>query len=595
MSVTYGFYDSLNGDRKYNSTQFSSMFDGIINDGVFANVGDAFKVSTEGGNTTVTVGTGRAWFKHTWLLNDAPFHMTLDSNLNNNRIDTIVIDVNLSERTNSILLVKGTASANPVAPDLVNDDNNKHYQYPICNIYLTKQSSVIASTDIVYLVGSNSCPFVSSVLDNNMINALVMRWETEWEHQNADQQAEFNAFMRDLRSIVEGQTGSLLPSALGNRNAFRGKYLGSTITAEQLTAIRNGTFDDLYVGDYWECDIYGLMRKFRIVDINYWLNTGSGTKCTTNHIVVMPDEPIGSHLYMHDTNADIDYCNSNVRNKLLTDTTVNNTRDIISSWLGTKFNDIVLSHKEYLINSVSNGIPATGSWCDSTIELPSEIMMYGTRIYSPGNLNTTVPCLYTNSRTQLSLFRLAPQYIQPGNAYFWLRDVVDNTRYAAVGSDGEASWRKVAKEAGIRPVFGITGGTVPVEWAVGADLSGCTLKCSDTINADQFYSWGSNYGYGGEDAYLNVNLSNGKRIIIKNGNYTTYYDEVTVCDEVIYREYSSETSYPGGAFNNESNPLPDGSIISSFQFHSGSPDSMNYWDDNASAIEWLTNNITIKH
>ena len=609
MSVTYGFYDSLNGDRKYNSKQFSSLFDGVIRDGVFANVGDAFKVSTEGGNMSVLVGTGRAWFNHTWTFNDSPLRFTIDRNTSNNRIDTIVIDVDVNNRTNDIKLIKGTPAAYPVSPDLINNSSEGHYQYPICDVHVSKDSSVITVDSIVYLVGSSRCPFVSSAMDNNMINALVMRWETEWEHQNAEQQAEFDAFMNDLRTtlngdqaaalnnkitVLETKTESLSPSAVFNRNTFRGKCLGTTITDSQLTNIRNGSFKDLCIGDYWECDIYGLTRKFRIVDINYWLNTGSGTKCTTNHIVVMPDEPIGAHLYMHNTNADIDYCNSNVRNKLLTDTTVNNTRDIISSWLGTKFNDIVLSHKEYLINSVSNGLPVTGSWYDSTIELPSEIMMYGTRIYSPGNLNQTVPCLYTNSRTQLSLFRLAPQYIQPGNYYFWLRDVVDNTRYAAVSSDGEASWRKVAKETGIRPVFGITGGSVPVEWAIGADLSGCTLKCSDTINADPFYTWGNNHGYGGEDAYLKVGFTNGKNIIIKNGNYTTYYDEVTVFDEVIYREYSDETSYPGGAFNNESSPLPDGSIISFFQFYSGSPDSMNYWDDDTAAMEWLTNNIAIK-
>lgn len=49
-----------------------------------------------------------------------------------------------------------------------------------------------------------------------------------------------------------------------HRNIFRGKSLGESITAEQLEVIRDGSFRDLYVGDYWE--ING--TKYRIADIH---------------------------------------------------------------------------------------------------------------------------------------------------------------------------------------------------------------------------------------------------------------------------------------------------------------------------------------
>ena len=93
MSVTYGFYNSVNGDKKYDATEFARMFDGIVTDGIFETIGEKFNVST-GTGMTVVVGSGRAWFNHTWTLNDSPLVVTIDkAEQVLKRIDTIVIDV----------------------------------------------------------------------------------------------------------------------------------------------------------------------------------------------------------------------------------------------------------------------------------------------------------------------------------------------------------------------------------------------------------------------------------------------------------------------------------------------------------------------
>lgn len=70
MSVTYGFYNSKNKDRRYDAIQMSSIFDGIIRDGILQHVGTAMMVKESTG-MMVNVGIGRAWFNHTWTLNDA--------------------------------------------------------------------------------------------------------------------------------------------------------------------------------------------------------------------------------------------------------------------------------------------------------------------------------------------------------------------------------------------------------------------------------------------------------------------------------------------------------------------------------------------
>ena len=111
MAVTYGFYNSSNGDRKYNAEQFGSIFAGLILDGIFELIGDHFAVTPVEGSLAVYVGTGRAWFNHTWTLNDSNFQGTLEeSKLVLPRIYAIVLGVNEYTRTHSLKGITGTAA-----------------------------------------------------------------------------------------------------------------------------------------------------------------------------------------------------------------------------------------------------------------------------------------------------------------------------------------------------------------------------------------------------------------------------------------------------------------------------------------------------
>ena len=124
MSVTYGFYNSLYGDRKYDATQLSSLFDGIIIDGVFASIGTCFVTKADVG-LNVNVGIGKAWFNRTWTLNDSILPMEAPiSEVLIDRIDALVIEVDTSEavRANSIKFVLGTPSSQPVRPTLAMDE-----------------------------------------------------------------------------------------------------------------------------------------------------------------------------------------------------------------------------------------------------------------------------------------------------------------------------------------------------------------------------------------------------------------------------------------------------------------------------------------
>lgn len=223
MAITYGFYNSINHDRKYYTTQISQMFDGIIEDGIFMTIGNAFVVKADEGNT-VNVDTGKAWFNHTWTINDSIYPITLeDSDLLLTRIDSIVIEVDSVNRINSIKALKGTAASNPVPPELSNGPDV--FQYAICNITRPPESTEITQSNIKSLIGTGETPFVTGVLKSIDINILLGQWQGELdefidENQQSfsnwrfEQQEAFEIWFNDLQAQLDGDIASNLQNQI---------------------------------------------------------------------------------------------------------------------------------------------------------------------------------------------------------------------------------------------------------------------------------------------------------------------------------------------------------------------------------------------
>ena len=181
MTVTSGFFNSKNGDRKYDAEVMSSIFDGIINDGVFQSVGTAFAVKASSGNT-INVGIGRCWFNSTWLLNDAVLPMTFAaSDVLNPRWDAVIIEIDRSEsvRAGSIKMVKGKAAASPSKPSITKGAYKN--QYPLAYIYRKAGSTEITQADITNMIGTSSCPYVNGILEVQNIDKIVAQWQGQWE------------------------------------------------------------------------------------------------------------------------------------------------------------------------------------------------------------------------------------------------------------------------------------------------------------------------------------------------------------------------------------------------------------------------------
>lgn len=223
------------------------------------------------------------------------------------------------------------------------------------------------------------------------------------------------------------------------RVLFRGKNLGTALTAVQKAAIKDGSFKGMFLGDYWS--IGG--RIWRIVDMDYWYNCGD-TAFTSHHLVIMPDEAL-YNAQMNTTNVTTGgYVGSAMYKSNLA-----NAKTIVNA----AFQGSVLTHREYLCNAVANGRPSGGAWFDSSIELPNEPMMYGHPHFSPTSDGSTVPNIHTISKTQLALFMVCPRFIVNRSYNQWLRDVVSSAHFAFVATGGNTSCDGASNSIGVRPVF----------------------------------------------------------------------------------------------------------------------------------------------
>lgn len=181
MAFTCGFFNSENGDRKYNAEQMSAIFDGIIADGVFTTIGDHMAVSA-GTGMQVLVGTGKAWFDHTWNVNDAAYPLTIAaSDVTLSRIDAIVLETNHSDsvRLNKLRVVQGTVASTPVKPTLTNSE--KVHQHPLAWVTVAPGVTQIAASAIENAVGTSACPFVTGIIATTSIDDLFNQWNGEFD------------------------------------------------------------------------------------------------------------------------------------------------------------------------------------------------------------------------------------------------------------------------------------------------------------------------------------------------------------------------------------------------------------------------------
>lgn len=237
---------------------------------------------------------------------------------------------------------------------------------------------------------------------------------------------------------------ALVYSGAGAHNSvYRGKDLGASVTAEQYAAIAAGTFDDLYIGDYWT--IGGV--TYRIAAFDYYLQTGD-VACTDHHVTLIPDASLYTGKMNDEGITTGAYANSKMRTSEL---------DQAKAKINAGFGQLhVLTHRSFFQNAVTDSYASGGSWYDSAVDLMTEQTVYGGRVFGNSQSGTAKAVSNTIDKSQYPLFAFRPDLLIVGTAYF-LRDVASDTEFCSISAAGNAAYSTANGELGVRPAFSIIG------------------------------------------------------------------------------------------------------------------------------------------
>lgn len=251
--------------------------------------------------------------------------------------------------------------------------------------------------------------------------------EAEWNKQNTNA----GTIATRLNDIVG------YDNAAAHNAIYRGKNLGTQFTSEMSANIKNGTFKDLYCGDYLV--ING--TTYRFMDLDYLYKTGD-TPLEIHHILVVPDAPMYNHV-MNDTNTtEGGYVGSKMYISGL---------DQALAKVKADFGEAhIVTYRNLLVNATSNGIPSSWAWYSRQIDLMNEEMVYGTRTWSQASQNGYDT---GTNKSQLAAFQHNHSLISSCRSWYWLRAVRSSTNFCHVNGAGNASDASASYAGGVRPCF----------------------------------------------------------------------------------------------------------------------------------------------
>lgn len=212
MAVTYGFFNSVNGDRKYNADQMSSYFEGLVTDGVYEKIGDALIVKA-GTGMQVRIGKGRAVIRSKWFDSDASYIINLNpAHATLNRYTAICLRLDLEERKIDFYMKDSADATTPVKPTM--EDSQTLKELCLAYIYVKRGMTEITQADITDTrANTQICGWVTGLIKQVDTSQLFLQWQaayeksiTEMQDWRIQQQAAFDSWFAALTGQLQVNT-----------------------------------------------------------------------------------------------------------------------------------------------------------------------------------------------------------------------------------------------------------------------------------------------------------------------------------------------------------------------------------------------------
>ena len=241
---------------------------------------------------------------------------------------------------------------------------------------------------------------------------------------------------KGLQTDIDSVRNVLADGAAAHNCIYRGKNLGTSVTAEQYAAISSGKFTDLYIGDYWV--IKGV--TYRIAAFDYYYNCGD-TNFMKHHVVIVPD----TSLYKAQMNTS-NVTTGGYTGSAMYKSNLAQAKTTIKAAFGSAH---VLTKRELLTNAVNGNTPSGWAWFDSDVELMNEVQAYGSVAWGAHDGNGYN---VASGDGQFPLFMFDRTKLHNREDY-WLRDVASATTFSYVYGAGYASNTGASYSFGVRPAF----------------------------------------------------------------------------------------------------------------------------------------------
>ena len=198
--IQYGYFDSVDGDRKYNADQMSEYFEGLVSNGVYEDVGNAMQVIAHTG-MKLKIQSGRAIINCKWIRVTGTEEIKVtQSDAQYDRYSAIVARLNETDRRIEIACKDGTPAAQPTQPEIAPTE------LCLAMVYVRANVTAILQSEITDTRASEMCGWVTGLIEQVDTSQLFLQWQTAYENYYEEMTAQFTEFLDGLTARLNVNT-----------------------------------------------------------------------------------------------------------------------------------------------------------------------------------------------------------------------------------------------------------------------------------------------------------------------------------------------------------------------------------------------------
>ena len=235
MSYKSGFFNATESggvyDRVYDASDFAHYFSLFVGNGVFAKSSSNLQVLADGSGMTISVQPGSGWINGYYLTLEPGTTESLTiptANATLNRIDSVIMGLDFTQRQISLYIRSGSVSAQPVAVSL--QRNTEKYELELAQITVAAGASVITQSVVKDMrEDSTRCGIVKGLIDEIDTTTLFAQYDQKFVEFYSTSKTAFDTWFENLQYVLDGDVAGHLQNEIDQRLPLAGGTLTGSL------------------------------------------------------------------------------------------------------------------------------------------------------------------------------------------------------------------------------------------------------------------------------------------------------------------------------------------------------------------------------